>query len=592
MNTNCPDDTTLSKCLAGDLSESQIESLFQHIEQCVRCQVRVPEIEQSASDSELDFSQLLQGSNTTTSVPTSCQRLIDDSERLLEETQPSKGAYELGEIKTIRDYEILSKIGSGGMGHVFLARHNHLKRQVALKVLLPWRFRNRAAIQQFRTEMEAVGKLDHPNIVRALDAGEHDEIHYLVMEYEEGENLKQIVDATGPLSFVNACDAIRQTANGLAYAHERGLVHRDVKPSNLIVTSDGRLRILDFGLALLESEHQKDQTNVIAGSFGFMAPEQWENSENVDEKADVFSLGATFFYLLTGQYIAKKDAAAEFSPFESSGSYASELDACNLPRNARQLIDAMVNPIPSNRPSTDEIIKCLSEYQPDSNLPQLFPSTDHPRRSKKKIATIAAVFLALTGYAIFRNQGNLPTSSQQENVDSPIVFSDPSHTIAIEVAGKSEEENIRIFFAPGRKLEVTRAGSEIHQAWDVLDLKFKDASAFAAYETVMGASAEFVEAAGQKFQLDRGLPKSIDEVLIVGESKENEIVIDLYQRANRARWCEAATGKINLRVVQQATQFEASFENEEAIQNASPPFSTVLQSLQSVRTNIKSIISK
>ena len=149
----------------------------------------------------------------------------------------------------VRDYRLLSKLGEGGMGAVFKAVHTKLDRTVALKVLPAERMRNEQSVIRFEREMKAVGKLDHPAIVRATDAGEIDGTWFLAMELIDGFNLAKLSDLCAPLPVADACELIRQAAIGLQYVHEQGMVHRDIKPSNLMLTESGQVKILDLGLA-------------------------------------------------------------------------------------------------------------------------------------------------------------------------------------------------------------------------------------------------------------------------------------------------------------------------------------------------------
>ncbi|MCH8244243.1 MAG: serine/threonine protein kinase, partial [Planctomycetes bacterium] len=153
-------------------------------------------------------------------------------------------ADEPSELGFIGQYKLLAKLGAGGMGTVYKALHPSLKRVVALKVLPADRMQNADAVGRFQREMEAVGRLDHQNIVRATDAGEIDGTHFLVMEHVDGIDLSDLVRQQGPLPIPAACEIVRQAAVGLQHAHEHGLVHRDIKPSNLMLTMDGRVKLL------------------------------------------------------------------------------------------------------------------------------------------------------------------------------------------------------------------------------------------------------------------------------------------------------------------------------------------------------------
>ncbi len=204
----------------------------------------------------------------------------------------------------LRDYQLLEEIGEGGMGTVYRALHTELEKIVALKVLPTEQTKDERAVNRFKREMKAVGKVDHPNIVRATDAGEVDGTHFLVMEYVEGIDLSKLVKRVGPVPIADACELVRQAAIGLQHAHEHGLVHRDVKPSNLILAKNGQTKVLDLGLARLHGQNAPQEnltsTHQMMGTVDYMAPEQFENAHGVDIRADIYGLGCTLYKLLTG----------------------------------------------------------------------------------------------------------------------------------------------------------------------------------------------------------------------------------------------------------------------------------------------------
>ncbi|HWB11429.1 MAG TPA: protein kinase [Pirellulales bacterium] len=202
----------------------------------------------------------------------------------------------------LREYCLLEKLGEGGMGVVYKARHTRLDKIVALKVLSADRLKDADALARFSREMLAVGRLDHPNIVRATDAGEIDGTHFLVMEHVVGKDLSRIAFEHGPLRVADACEAVRQAAIGLQHAHENGLVHRDIKPGNLMLTGS-LVKILDLGLARLHAEQELGELTSrsdVVGTVDYMAPEQAANTRSADIRADVYSLGCTLYKLLTG----------------------------------------------------------------------------------------------------------------------------------------------------------------------------------------------------------------------------------------------------------------------------------------------------
>jgi tRNA A-37 threonylcarbamoyl transferase component Bud32 len=222
-------------------------------------------------------------------------------------------------------YVILEELGQGGMGVVFKARHRRLNRLVAIKLLSPEVTGKEVALKRFKRETHAVAKLSHPNIVAALDAGEEQGAHFLVMEYVPGCDLARWVKEHGPLSVSRAVDCIRQAARGLACAHAAGIVHRDIKPSNLLIAKPqladpGVVKVLDLGLARIDQRTGRGnetvvgdltQTGSIMGTCDFMAPEQALNAKTADQRADIYSLGCTLYFLVTGKPMYHGDTAME-----------------------------------------------------------------------------------------------------------------------------------------------------------------------------------------------------------------------------------------------------------------------------------------
>ena len=218
-------------------------------------------------------------------------------------------------------YRVLDQIGRGGMGRVFKAEHRTMGRIVALKVLAPDLLRTDRAQELFLREVRAAAQLVHPNIVTAYDANKIDGRYFLVLEFVDGPNLEQLVRRQGPLPVGQACDYVRQIAIGLQCAHLLGMVHRDVKPANVLVQRRGLngdevglVKISDFGLARLSDPNAADEfsdhpgtimtkDNTVTGTPDYLSPEQAQSLHKTDIRSDLYSLGCTFYFLLTGQVV-------------------------------------------------------------------------------------------------------------------------------------------------------------------------------------------------------------------------------------------------------------------------------------------------
>src|SRR6266540_3819567 len=208
-------------------------------------------------------------------------------------------------------YEIRSQLGAGGMGEVYLARDVEIGRDVAVKVLPSTFSSDKDRLQRFQQEACAAGALNHPNILAIYDVGKHDSSPYVVSELLEGETLRRWITGV-PLPQRRALEYALQIAHGLAAAHEKGIVHRDLKPDNIFITKDGRVKLLDFGLAkLTQADSDQPQTEiptrrvdtdpgVVMGTAGYMSPEQ-VRGQRVDQRTDIFSFGAVLYEMLSGR---------------------------------------------------------------------------------------------------------------------------------------------------------------------------------------------------------------------------------------------------------------------------------------------------
>jgi len=295
-----PSRDELSAYSLGQLPEERAVAIDNHISQCEPCCETIVGLA-----SEDTFAGLLR---ETGRLPTD---LTADQDSVSSESSsnPNDVPPPLAEHPR---YEVLCLIGKGGMGDVYKARHRKMERTVALKVINRGLVRKAEAIDRFHREVKAAAQLSHPNIVTSHDADQAGGYHFMVMEFVDGVDLSQTVKDRGALPVAEACDYVRQAAIGLQHAHHRGMVHRDIKPHNLMVTKDGKVKILDFGLASFAPEAIADaDTNeargdltmagAIMGTPDFISPEQADDARTADIRSDIYSLGATLYFLLSAQ---------------------------------------------------------------------------------------------------------------------------------------------------------------------------------------------------------------------------------------------------------------------------------------------------
>lgn len=271
----------------------------------------------------------------------------------------------------IGPYKVVNLLGSGGMGCIFQAVHAKSGEKVALKVLNDAAKNDAGMLTRFELEARAGVRLDHPDIVRTFKVDQSSHVAYVVMEFVEGINLHEHTVLHGTCSWPQVCDFMLQAARGLQHAHENGIVHRDVKPSNLLVSTDGRVRILDFGLAMLDGNEQEDEFTLAMifghdclGTSDYMPPEQSKDSHRVDARADVYSLGCTFYYGLTGnapypaETNSKKIEAHRTRPVPDVRKAAPE-----VPAEIAKVVARMMAKSPKDRfQSMDEVIAVLEPF--------------------------------------------------------------------------------------------------------------------------------------------------------------------------------------------------------------------------------------
>ena len=376
----CPNPDILADYVLGKLAEADLSGVGSHVAACSACQSYLETLD-GLTDSVV---ACLRGSiaEEADADESLLNELLAKVELIRSESNSASHDQSQEPVlpQQIGQYRLLEKLGQGSMGAVYKAFHTKLKRPVAIKLLPSYSQRSPSAVLRFQREMEAVGRLDHPNIVRAYDAGEAAGQSYLVMEFVDGGNVSSLVRSGGPLEVADACEIVRQAAIGLQHAHEHGLVHRDVKPSNLMLATSGVVKVLDLGLARLQAETWSDgeatASGQIIGSPDYMAPEQGSDPRTADARADVYALGCTLYFLLAGRppfsrkghdTLLRKVAAhanEEALPIQQLRP--------DVPDQVAAILDKMLAKTPIDRCSTAEVIQSLTPFCAGNDLGRLF----------------------------------------------------------------------------------------------------------------------------------------------------------------------------------------------------------------------------
>jgi hypothetical protein len=482
----CPSAEDLAAFNQGFLAEAALDTIAEHVSHCTRCEETLLLLAATPQGLLADLQALRGQAETPDDEP-----FIQDVLRAeaMATSVASGPALPPGEPPPqLRDYRLVAKLGQGGMGTVYRAIHTRLDRTVAVKVLTANRLPQADAVARFEREMKAVGKLNHPNIIRATDAGEAAGTSFLVMEFVEGLDLGRLLTSQGPPSVADACELARQAALGLHHAHEHGLIHRDVKPSNLLLTTEGEVKLLDLGLALLRGPHAggADSTDTTAsgyimGSFDYMAPEQADDPHAVDARADLYSLGCTLYHLLAGK---PPFAARGQSPIQALKAHAQQAPPPladgrpDVPPRLARLVGRLLAKRADDRPvSAAAVADELAAFTAGSNLPMLIrcarpagtgsdaqiaaqrrpqPPRRRPTR-RRLIAALAgaALLLAASIILVQTNQGVLE-----------IVTADDDVKVSVEAGGKEivvidlkEKREVRL--RPGDyRLKLVEGGKE------------------------------------------------------------------------------------------------------------------------------------
>ncbi len=390
----------LKRYILGLLSDAETARVEAHLSRCGLCEET---IEQLAAEDETLLSGLRRLlSEDPVLEESALQHALKQLENQLpgrlskhsaSQTQPPQASLNSGQTEEtlgkIGVYQLLDKLGSGGMGTVYKAVHTQLEKIVAIKVLSARLFHDARAVSRFEREMRAVGRLNHPHIVLATDAGKHQGVPFLVTEYIQGEDLSQLVRRYGQLPVAEACELIRQAALGLQAAYEHGLVHRDIKPANLFLARQPHgppiVKILDLGLAravdATESGEELTADGQIMGTVDYMAPEQAADTRNVDIRADIYALGATLFRLLSGRTVY--DDRQFRTPVQKLTALATlpappiESLRADLPEQLSAIVQRMLAKDPQQRFATpQQVAEALQPFTQGADLHRLLACGD------------------------------------------------------------------------------------------------------------------------------------------------------------------------------------------------------------------------
>lgn len=343
-------------------------------------------------------------------------------------------------------YRLLSLIGKGGMSSVFLAEHTVMRRHCAIKVLPSKRVGDSSYLARFHREAEAVAALDHPNIVRAYDVDHQTNPdgsvnHFLIMEYVDGGSLQEIITQQGPAGFVDAADDIRQAAEGLAHAHQAGLVHRDIKPANLLRDQNGVIKILDLGLARFDNQGKDESLTIqhdekVLGTADYLAPEQALDSHSVDARADIYSLGCTLYFMLTGHPpFTEGTLTQRLMAHQTKVPASVETDRPDTPPGLSQILQKMMAKKPSERFETaketaEALRKWLSRNAPmewKKAHAELF-TNDHASRPTARVAQVVSPISSpsATAPAPLESSPRQTPGSLHSSLDAPAPVSPPT----------------------------------------------------------------------------------------------------------------------------------------------------------------------
>ncbi|HEY7159261.1 MAG TPA: protein kinase [Gemmataceae bacterium] len=370
----------------------------------------------------------------------------------------------------IGNYQVLDRLGAGGMGTVFKARHRRMKRVVALKLLSRKVAESERFVQRFQREVEAVAQLSHPNIVMAYDADEAKAGHFLVMEFVDGRDLATEVQKRGPLPVAEVVDGIAQAARALEYAHGQGIIHRDIKPANLLRDVHGVVKVADLGLARFNEHFDRHeemtaltQAGSIMGTVDFMPPEQALGLTTIDHRADIYSLGCTLYFLLTGEPPYKGPTMMAILLKHREGSIPSLGSARrDVPAALDEIFRRMVAKKPEDRPAVmSEVVRALETLTSAAPSSQTVVPTPVPPAAPLS-GTILHARTPTPETALADQTVDLPPADNAGTARATVLLVEPSRTQQVIVRKYLQEigfADVSAVASGEKAMEIARAAA-------------------------------------------------------------------------------------------------------------------------------------
>lgn len=524
-----PDQDILTEFGHGRLDPSESSWIEQHLSECQDCcdtlmnlkddtftglvRSLTPPADQVTSDGSLPESQDAIEPEDSQPAPLIQAELTDgavtddvDSHamtKLVQSGEPAGISQLPDELREHPRYRIIEQIGQGGMGAVYRAQHRLMNRPVALKLINSQLVRHPQAVERFRREVQTAARLTHPNIVTAFDAEQAGDVHFLVMEFVEGIDLATVVQQRGPLAVEEACDQIRQAAVGLQHAFEKGMVHRDIKPHNLMLSPNGQVRILDFGLAgfatesaILEADsaggNEGDTTPLHLTTFGsvmgtpdYIAPEQARDAHSADIRADIYSLGCTLCFLLSGKApFAANSVVDKLKAHVEQDPPALDNLRDDVPSELADIVNRMMAKDPADRfQSPAEVAAALAPFAELDTEPAV-AAVETPGNRRTLISVCMAAVITLLAGVIFvvTTQGNFEVRSDIDGVEVTVskdgktfrvldvnsgtsVFWLPSEEFQVKARGDVDvsvsHDNVRVNWMGRQVIRISRASENV-----------------------------------------------------------------------------------------------------------------------------------